>query len=128
MSLVYHHSIRLRPTRYVLCQRCFILHFHDKITIRESPGNTRGIHITYEISENSALMLNKQYSKTCVKWSLSNRLKLVFNTNYSLMQVLGGILQYFRSSLSYHLYTVLKSFILSILEWPFYVDFTVHRI
>ena len=45
------------------------------------------------------------YSKTCVK-----DLKLVFKTNYPLMQVKsiaecakGSILQYFRPSISYHL-------------------------
>ena len=59
------------------------------------------------------------YSKTCVKWPLSKRPKMVFKTNYRLMQVKsiadlmqvksiaecskGSILQYFRSSLSYHL-------------------------
>ena len=50
------------------------------------------------------------YSKTCLKRPLSKRPKLVFKTNYHLMQVKsiaecskGSILQYFRPSLSYHL-------------------------
>ena len=50
------------------------------------------------------------YSKTCLKPPLSKRLKLVFKTNYRLIQVKriaecskGTILQYFRPSLSYHL-------------------------
>ena len=49
------------------------------------------------------------YSKTCVKQPLSRRPKLVFNTNYRLMQVKsiaecskGSILQYFQPSLSYN--------------------------
>ena len=46
-------------------------------------------------------------SKTCVKWPLSKRPKLVFKTNYRLMQVKSiaewSILQYFRPSLSYQL-------------------------
>ena len=54
--------------------------------------------------------------------------KLVFKTDYRLMQVKsiaecsnGSILQYFRSSLSYHL--SLGS--LSIFEWPLKTGFTV---
>ena len=50
------------------------------------------------------------YSKTCVKRPLLKDQKLVFKTNYRLMQVKsiaecskGSILQYFRPSLSYHL-------------------------
>ena len=31
--------------------------------------------------------LDTHYSKTCVKWPLSKRLKLGFKTNYRLMQV-----------------------------------------
>ena len=52
---------------------------------------------------------NSFNSKTCVKWSLSKDLKLVFKTNYCLMQVKSiaecslAILQYFRPSLCYHL-------------------------
>ena len=56
--------------------------------------------------------------------------KLVFKTNYHLMQVKsigecskGSILQYLRPSLSYHL--SLRSFVLSIFEWPFYTGYTV---
>ena len=48
------------------------------------------------------------YSKPCLKRPLSERPKLVFNTNYRLMEVKsiaecskGSILQYFRPSLSY---------------------------
>ena len=54
-------------------------------------------------------ILNK-YSKTCVKQPLSKRPKIVFKTNYRLLQVKSiaecskrSILQYFRHSLSYHL-------------------------
>ena len=51
-----------------------------------------------------------KYSKTCVKRPLSKDNKLVFKTNYCLMQVKiiaecskGSILQYFQPSLSYQL-------------------------
>ena len=51
-----------------------------------------------------------KYGKTCVKRPLSKRSKIVFKTNYRLMQVKsiaecskGSIQQYFRPSLSYHL-------------------------
>ena len=50
------------------------------------------------------------YSKTCVKRPPSKKHKLIFATNYRLMQVIniaecskGSILQYFQPSLSYHL-------------------------
>ena len=50
------------------------------------------------------------YSKTCVKRPLSKDPKLVYKTNYRVMQVIritecskGSMLQYFRSSLSNHL-------------------------
>ena len=50
------------------------------------------------------------YSKTCLKWPVKKEdQKLVFKTNYRLMQVKsiaecsrGSILQYFQPSLSYH--------------------------
>ena len=55
--------------------------------------------------------------------------KLVFKTNYRLMQVKsiaecskGSILQYFRPSLSYHF---VFTFVLSIFQWPFKTGFTV---
>ena len=48
--------------------------------------------------------LNLMYSKTCEKRPLSKDRKLVFKTNYHLMQVKSGsILRYFRPSLSYHM-------------------------
>ena len=71
-----------------------------------------------------------RYSKTCLKWPLkANTKKLVFKTDYRLMQVnsiaecsKGSILQYFQPSLSFHL--SLRSF-LSIFEWPLKTGFTV---
>ena len=36
----------------------------------------------------------------------------------------GSILQYFRPSLNYHF--VIKTFVLSIFEWPFYTGFTLY--
>ena len=47
-------------------------------------------------------MFTKVYSKTCVKRPLSKRPKMVFKTNYCLVQV-KSILQYLRPSLSYQL-------------------------
>ena len=51
-----------------------------------------------------------RYSKTCLKDRSQKAKKMVFKTNYRLMQVKsiaecskGSILQYFRPSLSYHL-------------------------
>ena len=56
------------------------------------------------------LKTGKIYSKTCVKWQLSKRPKMVIKTNYRLMQVKSiaecsnvSILQYFQPALSYHL-------------------------
>ena len=50
-----------------------------------------------------------KHSKTCLKRSIKKNTKLVFNTDYRLMQVKsiaecskGSILQYFRPSFSYH--------------------------
>ena len=56
------------------------------------------------------LMPHYRYSKTCLKRPLSKRPKMVFKTNYRLMQInsiakcsKGSILQYFRPSFNYHL-------------------------
>ena len=83
----------------------------------------------------------KKQKKTCVKWPLSKRPKIGFQYQFCLMQVKciaecskGSILLYFRPSLSYHLSLrslfcllfVIKIFVLSIFEWPFYTGFTVH--
>ena len=72
----------------------------------------------------------KHYSKTCVKEPLSKRQKMVFNTDYCLMQVKsiaecskGSILQYFWPSLSYQL--SLRPLFCLFFEWPFYTGFTV---
>ena len=64
------------------------------------------------------------YSKTCVKRPLSKRLKIGFQDQLPLNAGGGGgggggILQYFRPSL------IIKIFVLSIFEWPFYMGFTV---
>ena len=54
--------------------------------------------------------VQEQYSKTCLKRPLKKDQKLVFKTDYHLMQdksiaecSMGSILQYFWPSLSYHL-------------------------
>ena len=69
------------------------------------------------------------YSKTCVKQPLSKRLKLVFKTHYRLMRV-NSIAEYSKGhsailSTFIKLPYVIKIFVLSISEWPFYTGFTV---
>ena len=59
-----------------------------------------------------------KYSKPFVKWPLSKRPKLVFKTNYHLMQG-RSILQYVPPSLNY------KDLFTSIFKWSFYIGFTV---
>ena len=64
------------------------------------------------------------YSKTCVNGHSQKDQKLVFKTNYHLMQVQGehsAILSTFIK-----LPFVIKTFVLSMFEWPFYTGFTVH--
>ena len=39
------------------------------------------------IQNQGCILQNKNYSKTCVKWPLSKSPKIVFKTNYRLMQV-----------------------------------------
>ena len=69
---------------------------------------------------------SNEYSKTCVKRQLSKTQKFVFKNNYRLMQVKSiaecskGILLTFIK-----LHIVIKTFILSIFEWPFYTGFAV---
>ena len=68
---------------------------------------------------------HRKYCKICVKRSQKD-LKLVSKTNYSLMQVKSrehsAILWTFIK-----LPFVLKIFVLSIFEWPFYTGFTVDK-
>ena len=59
------------------------------------------------------------HSKTCVKRPLSKRPKMVFKTNYRLMQVNSILLTFIK------LPFVIKNFVLSNFEWPFYTGFTV---
>ena len=82
-----------------------------------------------------------RYSKACVKWSLSKRPKNGFQDCLSLnagQKYCRMLMQYFRPSLSYQLSLrslllstfiklpfVIKIFVLSIFEWPFYTGFTV---
>ena len=66
------------------------------------------------------------YSKTCVKRPLSKRPKIGIQDQLSLNACSkGSILQSFRPSLNYHL--SFKIFVLSILEWPFYIGLTVYH-
>ena len=68
------------------------------------------------------------YSKTCVKWPLSKRPKLVFRTidefrSKALQNAPKGA---FCDTFDLHcLPFVIKIFVLSIFEWPFYTGFTV---
>ena len=66
--------------------------------------------ICHTLAQNSHLIWKWHYSKICVKWPLSKDQKLVFKTNYRLMQVESiaecskmSILQYFWPSWSYQL-------------------------
>ena len=65
--------------------------------------------------------------KTDVKRPLSERPKMVFNTNYRLMQVKGieGEHSAILSSVI-KLPFVIRIYILSIFEWPFYTDLTAY--
>ena len=81
-----------------------------------------GLKITSQTSSN--------YSKTCVKWPLSKRQKicfqgqLAFNAGQKYCRMLplehSAILSTFIK-----LPFVIKIFVLSIFEWPFYIGFTV---
>ena len=69
------------------------------------------------------------YSKTCGKRPLSKDRKFIFKTNYRLMQVKSIAecsLEHSAILLTFiKLPFVIKIFILSIFEWPFYTGFTV---
>ena len=67
-----------------------------------------------------------KYNKTCVKRPLSTDHKLVFKTNYCLMQV-KSIVEYSAILSAFiKLPFVIKIFVLSIFESPFYTGFTVN--
>ena len=71
------------------------------------------------------------YSKTCVKRSLSKRLKIIFQDQLSLNagQMYCRILQGEHSAILLtfmKLPFVIKIFVLSIFEWPFYTAFIVY--
>ena len=69
-----------------------------------------------------------KYSKTCVKQPFSKRLKLVFKTNFRLMQV-KSIAECSKHSAILSTFIklpfVIKIFVLPIFEWPFYTGFTI---
>ena len=71
-------------------------------------------------------MIHCMYSKTCVKRPLSKRQKIDFQDQLSLnagqkyCRMHSAILSTFIM-----LPLVIKSFVLSIFEWPFYTGFTV---
>ena len=78
----------------------------------------------------SHLSLKVQYSKTCIKQPLSKRPKIGFQNQLSL----NAGQKYYRMLQREHsailstyikLPFVIKIFVLSIFEWPFYTDFTV---
>ena len=64
--------------------------------------------------------LNTPYSKTCLKRPLKKKQKLVFKIDYCLMQV-KSIVECCFIKLPF----VIKIFVLSFFEWPFYTSFTV---
>ena len=80
----------------------------------------------WNINENVKLPVDSEsatkYSKTCVEWPLSKRPKMVFKTNYHLMQV-KSIAQYFRPALRYQL--ILRSLFRLFLSGHFTQVFTV---
>ena len=65
---------------------------------------------------------------TCSIKLLKKKTKTGFQDQLSLnaVQKYCSILQYFRPSLSYIVPVVIKTFVLSIFEWPFYTGFTVY--
>ena len=70
------------------------------------------------------------YSKTCVKWPLSERLKIGFQDQLSVNagQKYCRMLQGEHSAILLtfiKLPFLIKIFVLSIFEWPFYTGFTV---
>ena len=65
------------------------------------------------------------YSKTCVKRPLSKGPKMVFKTVYCLKQVKS--IAECLLSIFVKLPVVIKTFILSIFEWPLYTGFTVQK-
>ena len=75
--------------------------------------------------------MSADYSKTCVKRSLSKRQKICFKINYRQMQVKS--IAEFQGEHYAILWTfiklpfVIKIFVLSIFEWLFYTGFTVHQ-
>ena len=74
---------------------------------------------------------SKSTVKTCIKWPLSKRQKIVFQDQLSLIagQKYCRMLQGEHSatlSTFIKLRFVIKIFVLSIFEWPFYTGFIVH--
>ena len=82
------------------------------------------------VDHNILLPANKKYSKTCVKQPLSKRPKIGFpdqlplNVGQKYCRMLQG-----EHSAIFLTYTklpfVIKIFVLSIFEWPYYTGFTV---
>ena len=87
----------------------------------EQGVNQYFVHILSLVTENS---------KTCVKWPLSKRPKIIFKINYRLMQIKsiaecskGAFCNTFNFI---KLPFVIKIFVMSIFEWSFYTRFTVN--
>ena len=77
------------------------------------------------------LSLFSYYSKTCVKWPLSKRLKIGFQDQLSLNagQKYCRMLQGKHSAIPstfIKLTFVIKTFVLPVFGWPFYTGFTVY--
>ena len=94
-----------------------------------------GMCLVWKYIENhgKTTLLKAEYSKTCVKRPLSKRPKMVFKTDYRLMQVKsiaesskGSILQHLRPVLSYSL--SLRPLCCLFLSGRFYTGFTVDEI
>ena len=65
------------------------------------------------------------YSKTCVKWPLSKRAQIGFQKNYPFIQVKSIVEHSAILSTFIKLPFIIKIFVLSVFEWPFYTGFTV---
>ena len=76
-------------------------------------------------------IISKTYSETCVKRPLSKRPKIAFQDQLSLnvgqkyCRMLQGKHSALLSIFIYKLPFVIKIFVLSIFEWPFYTDYNV---
>ena len=85
---------------------------------------------TTQITSEITIQMNLEYSKTCLKWPLKKKTKIGFQTQLSLNagQKYCRMLQGEHSAILstfIKLPFVIKTFVLSIFEWPLKTGFTV---